>query len=762
MSDVDEIDNTRIIKWIRECEYSSLVFLDEIWNTSKNPDHLGLYYFIQYQKGLNTDEVFSEIVSRCKGEYSACTFLGAIAKRIYGHLDGNRIAASFFRRARDIDTTNFIAHYMLFKETKDVDAYIRVLEFLYEQGHSAPLVDAVNSIIETLVQPSPPIFKKEHWESIKQFIFDGKLTCSPNLLMHMHFYLNEDDDCLAIIENSAEVSATILKHYYEEKQITKEDAISKVKFSEVEALFGDDHKVIYEVYRQEFYKDKKIPIDKRKPNNLQLIEKAFRAEIYQDVIFIYDKNARSVMFTQHRSPNLYYLLACNYLNKKPKKPVIPQVYLSIATAEEDALHLAFLCRQNINKLENTLSTGKLSSEIELVPAYDVARRYLDHPSLSKHYLYDKLKLELSSMAERWHEQHHHQRFKYLNKIFKQGKISNIQFRMLISSGFVCEEYDYLIQIIFKYNLSHIPSMSSYTHIAACYEHKTDIDAQTNALKYYKLAVDLMKTSGEYNHRVIHNYINFAKRSKTNEVPESEIKELREKYNESWTNQFRWDNSIAKGNRLYKYTSFNENTKDGLKNQYFYFASRDELNDPIELPTRKHINPDSLIDPDYRICSITRNPNSILMWSHYANQHKGVMIEYCFGTEIPRGVGVREVSYIYEHNRNKEKDMYSFPQYILTKNYEWSYEEEVRLFSNTKTKVYFESYNYKDDNKDKINARIVSITLGCEFPKSEMKNVHEIVDLINSKLPCHEAPVIIKQADIPDYNLYTLEYKEATT
>ncbi|WP_240798974.1 DUF2971 domain-containing protein, partial [Vibrio sp. F13] len=70
-----------------------------------------------------------------------------------------------------------------------------------------------------------------------------------------------------------------------------------------------------------------------------------------------------------------------------------------------------------------------------------------------------------------------------------------------------------------------------------------------------------------------------------------------------------------------------------------------------------------------------------------------MVEYWFGGEFPCGVGVEKVNYVDESKRNLEKDLYVFNQYLLTKNKDWSYEDEVRIFTNVKEKINFESFEY---------------------------------------------------------------------
>ncbi len=132
------------------------------------------------------------------------------------------------------------------------------------------------------------------------------------------------------------------------------------------------------------------------------------------------------------------------------------------------------------------------------------------------------------------------------------------------------------------------------------------------------------------------------------------------------NSFQWDRFLSSGNgRLYKYSPFNLNTLDSLINQYFYLPQKNQLNDPIEMPAISGIGPDHLIDSDYRICSFSKNQNSMLMWSHYTENHQGIMVEYQFCSGIPNGFGIGRIKYTNGEKRKMDQDKYIFNQYLLT-------------------------------------------------------------------------------------------------
>ncbi|MCQ2303937.1 MAG: DUF2971 domain-containing protein [Bacteroidales bacterium] len=92
---------------------------------------------------------------------------------------------------------------------------------------------------------------------------------------------------------------------------------------------------------------------------------------------------------------------------------------------------------------------------------------------------------------------------------------------------------------------------------------------------------------------------------------------------------------------------------------------------------------------FRIRSFTRarNCNSILMWSHYADEHKGICLKYRLSphfikqkeTENNVHMYLKNISYL---NKNVSLDVKSLNSNLAfaTKKCDWKYEKEVRLIS----------------------------------------------------------------------------------
>ncbi len=108
--------------------------------------------------------------------------------------------------------------------------------------------------------------------------------------------------------------------------------------------------------------------------------------------------------------------------------------------------------------------------------------------------------------------------------------------------------------------------------------------------------------------------------------------------------------------FFKYRAINKDLLDSLVKSQLFFAPRNRLNDPFDcnidisraldhlllseekdktdLLRKLRNNDDELkrfnnnVDP-LGICSFSLTPNETLMWSHYANDHKGICLRYDF-------------------------------------------------------------------------------------------------------------------------------------
>ena len=155
-------------------------------------------------------------------------------------------------------------------------------------------------------------------------------------------------------------------------------------------------------------------------------------------------------------------------------------------------------------------------------------------------------------------------------------------------------------------------------------------------------------------------------------------------------------------KLYKYVSYNENSLSILINKEVWFPKTKILNDPFEF--QFHLSENQIngfpIDQnairqavedskELGVFCLTEVNDNILMWSHYANQHKGFCIEFERSDHNYLG-GEACVPVFYPEDDQlpiyKPFDVIrpeSFAGIATTKAKLWSYELEWRMISREK-------------------------------------------------------------------------------
>lgn len=307
-------------------------------------------------------------------------------------------------------------------------------------------------------------------------------------------------------------------------------------------------------------------------------------------------------------------------------------------------------------------------------------------------------------------------------------------------------------------LDELPqSMSNFNSLAVCNEKLGDVDS---ALKNYELSIAAMESNGAFEYIILSNYLTCLSKS-SRPISEKSLDKYKDMFNKGITSYFTSDFVKYQNEKsLFKYYPFNQFTLDALVNEYFYLAASEQLNDPIELPYEKLSadKDDVFFRPDFRLASFSSNENSMLMWSHYAENHTGITVEYFFDGRLPDGVGMGNVKYSNTIKRFKEKERYLFDQYMLTKNKDWSYEQELRLFSYNRDKIYYRNYSYPNQVNEKAPAYIRSITVGYKFPESTIKLIQTIIDDLNNQRDKKLPAIELRKAELSEKNFFELEYK----
>lgn len=95
-----------------------------------------------------------------------------------------------------------------------------------------------------------------------------------------------------------------------------------------------------------------------------------------------------------------------------------------------------------------------------------------------------------------------------------------------------------------------------------------------------------------------------------------------------------------------------------------------------------------------VLSLSEDPRSILMWTHYANQHKGICIEFRreYGEPSTDDIHCRPVTYAQRYpvpgmDDLLKEDHLLTDKVVFTKSIDWAYEKEWRVWKDVGGKLY---------------------------------------------------------------------------
>jgi hypothetical protein len=162
-----------------------------------------------------------------------------------------------------------------------------------------------------------------------------------------------------------------------------------------------------------------------------------------------------------------------------------------------------------------------------------------------------------------------------------------------------------------------------------------------------------------------------------------------------------------------------------------------------------------------VLCLSQNENQPLMWAHYADSHKGIMIE--FDTENPTfnrkrtafdELGrFRSVSYSKSRPAMNLETIFknnSFEEFALTKAEQWSYEEEIRLIWP------LESADTKVPTSAGLvcllscpSSSVLSVTLGCKASEQTLNSVRQA---LQNQLGTEHISIRRSQLDASDFKL----------
>ncbi|WP_316975725.1 DUF2971 domain-containing protein [Shumkonia mesophila] len=161
----------------------------------------------------------------------------------------------------------------------------------------------------------------------------------------------------------------------------------------------------------------------------------------------------------------------------------------------------------------------------------------------------------------------------------------------------------------------------------------------------------------------------------------------------------------------------EHGLDALRNCHLKIARFGELNDPFELlgvdlsdkDIRQAFKKIKIALAEYRgLLCFSRRWRNPLLWSHYADRHKGL----CLGFDIPDELAIRVT---YTARRLMPTDLF-FPdnavregaiaKILATKFSHWRYEDEVRLFVSLEDRDPQNGHYFYDFSEDLKLAQVI--------------------------------------------------------
>ena len=201
--------------------------------------------------------------------------------------------------------------------------------------------------------------------------------------------------------------------------------------------------------------------------------------------------------------------------------------------------------------------------------------------------------------------------------------------------------------------------------------------------------------------------------------------------------------------LYRYRSLAnaERELEAIENGNLFCASYATLNDPMEgffEPSRMLKKNKSYDLEGFKtkikerihqigLCSFSEVRNHELMWAHYANQYRGICIEYDFGLlrkNLPKEILFARMTYneraIVIGNTTRLPDE-SARRALSQKNYRWLYEREWRMFGpqgpvsyrDVKViKYVYMGFRVSEDHIKQIKSRLSAINIKTRLMKIE--------------------------------------------
>lgn len=155
----------------------------------------------------------------------------------------------------------------------------------------------------------------------------------------------------------------------------------------------------------------------------------------------------------------------------------------------------------------------------------------------------------------------------------------------------------------------------------------------------------------------------------------------------------------------------------LRHRRLKIATFDDLNDPFELWAVAQPNPalrrglrhwKEQIARSYGVLCFSKSWDNPVLWSHYADRHRGIALGFDIDSSMARGVTYTKIRPPF-----RRVDEAALHTLLYTKHRDWQYEKEVRVFARLEerdvaTGLYFGDFNERMALREIITGPLCAI------------------------------------------------------